>query len=78
MSIIGQTLVRNNITVATANVPDDEKLFKIVCYMLIREVAASHRQPFLIYIKGAPGANSLLPPSTLGSIFVKIHRDNSD
>ena len=33
----GQTPLRNNITMVTIKIPDDQKLFEIVCYMLIRK-----------------------------------------
>ena len=33
--LFGQTPLRNNITMATAKVPDDQNLFEIVCCVLI-------------------------------------------
>ena len=36
--VFGQTPLSNSVTMATAKVPDDQKLFEIVCYMIIRKI----------------------------------------
>ena len=38
MSLFGQTLLRNRVTMAAPKVPGDQILFERVCYMLIRKV----------------------------------------
>ena len=40
--LLEQMPLRNSITMATAKIPGDQKVFEIVCYMLIQKVTKFH------------------------------------
>ena len=54
MSHFGQTPLRNSTTMATAKVPDDQKLFEIVCYTLVQK-GTKFQPPFRAVFKQPPG-----------------------